>query len=170
MIKVGQTWRTKGGAIMTITHRGGDLVRPWYATPEGGGMGYSVSNEGVSPYIDRHDLGERMTRVYIAGPMTGYVDLNFPAFHRVAKLYRDRGCYVINPAEINGGPNEPALYNAMSPEDKYEHWVNCMKKDISALLTCEMIVMLPGWTESTGAKLEHHVARSLNLTIAYHDN
>ena len=45
--------------------------------------------------------------IYIAGPMTGRPDLNFPAFHAAATTLRDAGFDVVNPAEIN--PDQDAL-------------------------------------------------------------
>ena len=41
-----------------------------------------------------------MKRIYLSGAMTGYPDLNFPAFHAAAKALRERGLVVVNPAEI----------------------------------------------------------------------
>lgn len=81
-----------------------------------------------------------MTRYYIAGPMTGHPDLNFPAFHAMAAQLRAAGHEVISPAEIN-------------PDPKAE-WTECMFADLKALTTCDGIVMLPGWENSPGAQIE----------------
>lgn len=43
-------------------------------------------------------------KLYIAGPMTGLPDLDFPAFHEAAAKLRAQGHEVINPAEINADP------------------------------------------------------------------
>ena len=40
-------------------------------------------------------------RIYVAGPMTGHPELNFPAFHAAATELRALGHHVENPAEIN---------------------------------------------------------------------
>jgi hypothetical protein len=40
-----------------------------------------------------------MTRAYIAGPMTGLPEFNFPAFHAAAASLRARGFEVENPAQ-----------------------------------------------------------------------
>jgi hypothetical protein len=90
-------------------------------------------------------------RLYIAGPMTGLPLLNFPAFHSAARQWRDLGHEVINPAELCP---DPAM-----------EWHQCMRKDIAALVTCDAIVMLPGWQKSKGATLEHHIAERLGMTI-----
>ena len=92
-----------------------------------------------------------MKRVYLAGPMTGYPELNFPAFHREAARLRDKGFDVVNPAEINADPAAG--------------WVDCMRADIRELVTCDGIVLMPGWEKSRGATLEHHIASALSLTV-----
>lgn len=88
-------------------------------------------------------------KAYIAGPMTGHKDLNFPAFHAEAKKWRDLGHEVINPAELNPDPNAD--------------WHECMRADIAALVTCDTIVLLPGWQQSRGASLEQHIAERLSM-------
>ena len=94
-----------------------------------------------------------MTKTYIAGPMTGIKDLNFPAFHQAAEWLRGMGHEVVNPAEIN--------------PDHHMSWEACMRSDIAALVTCDAIMLLPGWEDSRGAKLEHHIAERLGLRIEF---
>ena len=90
-------------------------------------------------------------RIYIAGPMTGLPGLNFPAFHSAAAHLRSYGYVAINPAEIN--------------PDHSMSWEDCMSKDIAELVTCSAIYLLPGWQNSKGATLEHHIAERLGLHI-----
>jgi len=97
------------------------------------------------------DNSLRAGRVYIAGPMTGYAELNFPAFHAEAKALRVAGLEVVNPAEINVDPNMG--------------WSACMRADIAQLVTCDRIHLLPGWSNSKGASLEHHIASALGLLV-----
>ena len=94
-----------------------------------------------------------MKRVYIAGPMTGVAELNFPAFHAAAALLRADGWHVENPAEINADPKAG--------------WLECMRTDIARLATCDAIYMLLGWERSKGASLEHHIARALDFQVIY---
>ena len=42
-------------------------------------------------------------RIYIAGPMTGHAEHNFPAFHAAAKRLHEAGWEVVNPADNFGG-------------------------------------------------------------------
>jgi hypothetical protein len=90
-------------------------------------------------------------RVYIAGPMTGYAELNFPAFRAEAAALRSAGLEVINPAEINVDPSTG--------------WSACMRADIAQLVTCDRIHLLPGWSTSRGASLEYQIGRALGLLV-----
>lgn len=93
------------------------------------------------------------TRLYLAGPMTGHEELNFPQFHRVAGKLRALGYDVVNPAEIN-----------VDPDAK---WHDCMRADIQQLVTCQAVALLPGWRNSRGAILEHHIAQALGMHVAH---
>lgn len=64
-----------------------------------------------------------MKRIYIAGPMTGLRELNFPAFNAEAARLRAAGWEVLNPAEIN--------------PDHTMAWADCMRRDLPALCTCD---------------------------------
>lgn len=90
-------------------------------------------------------------RVYIAGPMTGYPELNFPEFERVTQRLRAAGYDVVSPHEVC--------------PDKEMAWCDAMKRDIVVLLDCDGLVRLKGWEKSKGATLEHHIAKQLGLTI-----
>lgn len=90
-------------------------------------------------------------RLYIAGPMTGLPDLNFPAFHAAAERLRDEGWEVINPAELNPDPAT--------------QWRDAMRVDIKALVDCHAIALLPGWRRSKGAFLEYTIAATLGLGV-----
>lgn len=90
-------------------------------------------------------------KYYLAGPMTGLPELNFPAFHSTAAWLRLRGDTVVNPAEIN--------------PDVDADWTECMLEDIKQLSKCDAIYMLNGWTDSYGAQIEYLVAQKLGLYI-----
>lgn len=88
-------------------------------------------------------------RLYLAGPMTGLPELNFPAFHAEAARLRAMGHDVVNPAEVNPDPGAA--------------WADCMRADIRELCTCDGVALLPGWEKSRGATLEHHIAVALGM-------
>ncbi|MGL5181011.1 DUF4406 domain-containing protein [Herbaspirillum huttiense] len=97
-----------------------------------------------------------MTRIYVAGPMSGLPELNFPAFHAAAAELRAQGFDVVNPAEINPDPAAG--------------WVACMRADIAQLVTCDEILLLPGWENSRGVTLERHIALKLEMGVRYHQH
>jgi len=97
-----------------------------------------------------------MARIYISGPMTGYKDLNFGAFHETADFLRDRGDDPVNPAEINPDPTAK--------------WLDCIIEDIKQLGTCDGIYMIQGWSASRGAQIERMVAQQLGLEIEYYND
>lgn len=106
-----------------------------------------------------------MRRLYLAGPMSNLPSLNFPAFHTEAARLRALGYTVINPAEINGGADELIACSTMAPDELTAHWRKCMRKDITVLMTCDGIALLPGWERSKGACLEHHNAAALGMVV-----
>ena len=90
-------------------------------------------------------------RIYIAGPMSGIPDHNRPLFHKTAAALRGRGYYVVSPAEM------------------FEHtdrsWDFYMRHAIQAMLTCNVLFLLPNWSSSKGAKLEHQIAWALEMPL-----
>ena len=80
--------------------------------------------------------------IYISGPMSGMPELNFPAFHEAARLLRDAGYTVTNPAELDA-----------QDAGKVMTWEQYMRRDIVALMQCDGIATLTGWSNSRGATL-----------------
>lgn len=90
--------------------------------------------------------------IYLSGPMTGLPEWNYPAFNEAAAYLRAKGYEVFNPAEIFGGETH-------LPREVY------MKEDIRALLNCDTVMMLQGWQDSEGAKLEFQIAKQIGLPV-----
>ena len=93
-----------------------------------------------------------MTRIYIAGAMSGLPELNYPAFHAAAKALRDLGYAVENPAE--------------NPVPPCESWEAYMRMALAQLVRCDEIHMLRGWSKSRGAKIEHQLAIDLGMLVS----
>lgn len=90
--------------------------------------------------------------IYISGPMSGMPELNFPAFHEAARLLRDAGYTVTNPAELDA-----------QDAGKVMTWEQYMRRDIVALMQCDGIATLTGWSNSRGATLEIDIATRLSM-------
>lgn len=93
----------------------------------------------------------RANRVYVAGPMTGIENFNYPAFNAVAEQLRTQGYEVENPADH--GIVEGAV------------WADYMAYDLTRLGLCGMIALLPNWERSQGARLEVLIAERLGMTV-----
>jgi hypothetical protein len=91
-----------------------------------------------------------MSHLYISGPMTGIVDFNFAAFNRAARLLRDAGYQVTNPAELN---------------PKGRTWAECLRVDLKAMLDCDALATLDQCEGSRGARMECQVAHLLMMPV-----
>ena len=53
------------------------------------------------------NISNRKPTIYVAGPMRGYENYNFPAFDRCSRVLREQGWNVINPAELDKDAGKP---------------------------------------------------------------
>lgn len=116
---------------------------------------------------------KRVPTIYIAGPMRGYEDYNYPAFDRCAKMLMHQGWRVINPAELDRQSGKPPCSDALSfnPEtnyDDHEFMREALGRDTNAICKeCTAIYMMSKWENSKGAKAEWALAKALGIDIFY---
>lgn len=104
-------------------------------------------------------------KVYIAGPMSGMPDWNFPAFFEAERQLLELGYEVINPAHNDGATVQEALQSAGSPERPNNMWSWYMRRDLPHVMEVDALCVLPGWQNSKGAKLEVHVATAIGIPL-----
>jgi|18_taG_2_1085343.scaffolds.fasta_scaffold05276_6 hypothetical protein len=114
----------------------------------------------------------RLSTIYIAGPMRGYDDYNYPAFDRQAIVLRRQGWTVINPAEMDRDDekpiNGPHQFDPVNNYEDHEFMRSALKRDMVAICDeCTAIYMMSDWETSRGAKAEWHLAKALGLEIYY---
>lgn len=90
--------------------------------------------------------------IYVAGPMTGLPDFNYPAFRAAAAELREAGFDVEDPS-TNENP---------TPGD-YHGW---LRAGLAQLIRCDGVALLDGWEASGGARLEVNVGATLGLRVA----
>ena len=96
--------------------------------------------------------------LYIAGPMTGIPEHNFPQFMKAARYLRRRGYAVINPAEMDIFVDKRKVTSEF-----------CMARDFAAITGAYLaglrveIALLPRWFRSRGARHEVALAEMLKL-------
>jgi len=112
-------------------------------------------------------------KLYLAGPMTGYPEFNFPAFHEGARRLREAGYTVFSPAE----KDIDRVGDIFTGSDGDVHKLEAEHKEFSlreALLVdvtyickeADGVALLPGWEASKGANAERALALALYLKVA----
>lgn len=104
-------------------------------------------------------------KIYIAGPMSGHEDWNFPAFFEAEEKLKELGYETLNPATNDGASLEVAIQNAISARDSGATWSSYMRRDLSNLCLSDAVCVLPNWKSSKGASLEVQVAQALGIPI-----
>jgi len=104
-------------------------------------------------------MRERMKVLYVAGPyraatVSGIV-ANIRAAEKVAVEFWQKGYAVICPHK------NTALFDGLAPDFVW------LQGDLEMLRRCDVIVMIPGWENSTGAKAELAEAERLGLEVIY---
>lgn len=102
-------------------------------------------------------------KVYLAGPMRGYPQFNFPAFDEAAAILAADGHDVVNPAQMD----RDVGFDPQSTEVSTEFLRDAMRRDLSAICECDAIAMLKGWENSGGANIEWALAVHLGLRVMY---
>jgi hypothetical protein len=93
-----------------------------------------------------------MSKLYLSGPMDGIENYNHELFNKVAKEFRDANFAVCTPSEFFDG-------------DVTRERKEYMREAVKYLLEADTIVLLPGWEDSKGARLEAAIATELDLII-----
>jgi hypothetical protein len=109
-----------------------------------------LESEHKPQVLTRH---QREQRVYVAGPMTGIADYNFPAFNAAADMLKRQGFLVENPADHG-------IVDGATWEDYFSY-------DLARLGLCGTIYLLPGWSHSKGATMEWRLAVFLKMRILF---
>lgn len=103
--------------------------------------------------------------IYLAGPMNGIPEFNFPAFHQVQAFLESLDWRVLSPARENeeNGWEDGTDHETATVTGKAH--ANYLRRDIKLILQSDAIALLPGWGNSSGANIELCVARALGLRV-----
>lgn len=127
---------------------------------------------GVYPNQGDDKTPKRGT-IYLAGPMRGLPEFNFPAFMAADKHLRAIGWDVRNPAvkdtedglDVNGTHGQDHELEQQGFDMR-----EAITWDLNAITwECDAIALLPGWKGSSGSKAELALARFLNIDVYEYD-
>ncbi len=117
-------------------------------------------------------------RIYLAGPMRGIPQCNFPAFLAAEDsiFSLEEGHVPVNPARISFAlwkkknliPRDARIEEMLESIDDLAP--SCavaeyLREDFRHLLRCDAIALLPGWEKSEGANKELTLATWLGLKV-----
>ena len=112
-------------------------------------------------------------KVYVAGPMRGIPEFNFPAFNEAAAKLRAAGHEVFNPAERDNERHGTDISKGNVTGDETlaaaQHGFN-LREALAADLkyiceSADAVYLLPGWENSKGACAEMQTAVALGLKV-----
>lgn len=95
-------------------------------------------------------------RLYVAGPMSGYPDFNYPAFEQARTRLQAGGFDVLCPTDsekVNPTPGMP------------QAWDWYMRHALRQVLDAEGVALLDDWQASRGAVLEVHLAHAIQIPV-----
>ncbi len=137
------------------------------------------TDEGGIPHVSNRG------RAYVSGAISAKTgeskERKLQKFKEAEAYLVRRGFDVVNPLNVGACKEEtckppvaPYVNDAPPPPQsqaqpgEYEHTWDCyMRHDIADLMTCTFIFMIPGWHGSTGARIEHDIARWVNIEVHY---
>jgi len=96
-----------------------------------------------------------MKKVYVAGPMTGIPDYNFPAFYKAEARLQAAGVEAVNPARLDVERGDVVVGDdgTVTLSDTWDR-DRVMARDLKAIEGCTGVLLLPGWRDSAGACIE----------------
>jgi hypothetical protein len=102
---------------------------------------------------------------YLAGPMRGYPEYNFPAFHKATAKLRADGWRIDSPAERDEA--DQSINHAKDRAGWADHLGldYFMQFDLAMVCRADCAIVLPGWEKSQGARLETAVATEVGHPV-----
>lgn len=113
-------------------------------------------------------------KFYLAGPMTGVPQFNYPLFDKVSAQLRAMGLEIVSPAELDDP--ETRKQALASPDGKLQDgrlngqtWGDMLARDIKLIADggIDGIVVLPDWEFSRGARMEVFTAINLGKPVYF---
>jgi len=112
-------------------------------------------------------------RLYLAGPMTGIPQFNFPAFEAAAVRLRNAGYEVVSPHETDHPKVQKAAWASRSGDvadlprglGGSDLLLTC-HQNLEDVASCGGVALLPNWEESKGVRFEIATADRFGIPVS----
>lgn len=104
-------------------------------------------------------------RIYLAGPMRGIANYNFPAFDAARGLLVDLGHEVVSPADLDRASGFVDERGGRVLTTEAFSIEAALRQDFRAITTCDAVAFLPGWERSSGSLAERRVATEVGCEL-----
>ncbi len=111
-----------------------------------------------------------MAHFYLAGPMRGHAEFNFPAFRTISRDLRNAGLTITSPHELDEasgyfwegftGHEDLSSYNFDLTER--------LTEDIHVIGKADGVIVMQGWQSSSGARAEASFALAVGKPVYYY--
>ena len=102
--------------------------------------------------------------VYLAGPMRGLPNANYPAFDSARDRLTSLGWEVISPADLDRQAGVQPDAEGHIPNSLLRE---AMARDVPKLCMADAIYLMPGWRNSEGAFAEYNLASTLRIRVMH---
>lgn len=115
-------------------------------------------------------------KVYIAGPMRGLPQFNFPAFYKAEAMLDLWGLDALNPARMDIKDNKATFNHNMNRSSGGDVIAentftieDAFTRDFQAIIAADAVMVLPGWKQSQGANREVAFSTSIGKPVYLYD-
>lgn len=124
---------------------------------------YSSGLRVIDGGHNHHEFSLEQTTVYVAGPMAGMPDHNFPAFEAATRILSEHGVTVVSPHEDVSVAHLKLAEELGEDYRNSPEYRNYLARDIGLVAKCDALVLLPGYEHSKGAMAEVYFARAVGI-------
>lgn len=109
-------------------------------------------------------------RLYLAGPMSGIPQFNFPAFQQATRVLRGEGFEVVAPHEEDPEDVQKIAWDSPDGDPSFlpthDGPLATTLRNVHGVHRCHGVALLDGWQKSSGARHEIATADRFHLPVA----
>lgn len=113
----------------------------------------------------KQEMNNERVKVYLSGQISGLDDAE------ARRLFKKYEAEVVEMLKNEGvSDSDYIIVNPMELPQTQNTWQSYMLRDLTILMDCTIVVMLPNWKESVGARIERLWAQKMGIPVMWIDN